>query len=305
MDISQALELYNLPLLELMARADARRRELAGDSLETCTIINARSGRCSEDCKFCAQSVHYATGIDEYPLLPLQELADGARRAREIGSARFGIVTSGCTVSDADFDKIAAAISAIVEREGIDVCASLGCLSCSQLTRLKDAGLSRYHHNIETSRRFFPRIVTTHDFEQRLAMIRNAAAVGLSVCSGGIIGMGETREDRVDMALTLAELKVDSVPINILTPIPGTPLQDTPPLGPLEALKTVAVFRLLLPGKTIKLAAGRESVLKDYQAMAFLAGANSMIVGGYLTLRGRSVEEDQRLLEEIRNAWIN
>lgn len=305
MNAADALQLYALPLPELAARADRVRRDAVGDEVHLCTIINAKSGRCREDCKFCAQSAHHDTGVEEYPLLEEAALVEGARRAAEIGSHHFGIVTSGCALDDADVVRVARAIRAITQQVGMQVCASLGTLTRDQLARLRDAGLVRYHHNIESSRRHYPRIVSTHTFDDRLRTIADAKAVGISVCSGGIIGMGEAREDRIDMALTLRDLNVDAVPINILNPIPGTALEAMPTLSPIEALKTVAIFRILLPGKTIKLAAGRETVLRDFQGAAFMAGANSMIIGGYLTQRGRAVADDQAMIEEIRRAWTD
>jgi biotin synthase len=185
----------------------------------------------------------------------------------------------------------------------IEVCASLGCLDYDQLVLLKKSGLSRYHHNIETSREYFPKIVSTHTFDDRILTIRNAVKAGLFTCSGGIIGMGESRKDRADMALTLKELNVDSVPINILMPLAGTPLTGIMPITMSEVLKTVAVFRIMMPDKTIKIAAGRESFLKDFQGMAFMSGANGMLIGGYLTQRGRSVEEDKNMIDEIHHIW--
>jgi len=305
MQITDALALYDLPLAELAARADRARREHAGAALELCTILNARSGRCGEDCRFCAQSAHYATAAPEYPLVGRETLLEAARRAREIGSDHFCIVSSGRALSGPEFDDALAAAAAIRAEVGIKVCGSLGCLTRDQLRRLREAGVTRYQHNLETSRRFFPQVVTTHTFDDRVRTVREAKALGFSVCSGGIVGLGETREDRIDMALTLKELNVDVVPVNALMPILGTPLADRAPVSAIEVLKTVAVFRLLLPDKIIKLAGGRESVLKEFQAMAFLSGANGMIIGGYLTQRGRAVEEDHRMIEEIRAAWTN
>jgi len=171
------------------------------------------------------------------------------------------------------------------------------------MSLLKDAGVSRYHHNIETSREFFPAIVNSHTFDERIATIKRAVAAGLSICSGGIIGMGESRADRVSMALTLKELNVDSVPINILMPIDGTSLAGTAPISVGEMLRTIAIFRIALPDKMIRLAAGRENYLKDFQGMAFMSGLNAMMIGGYLTKRGRPVEEDKKLVEEVRRAW--
>lgn len=305
MQRAEALQLYNLPFHELISRADRVRHEMVGDVMEMCSIINARSGRCSEDCKFCAQSAHYRTGIENYPLITAESLLEGARRAHAVGSRYFGIVTSGEALTDDEVAQMADAVRVINAEVDINICASLGGLRREQLALLHDAGVVRYHHNIETSRRYYAEIVSTHTFDHRQQTIHAAAEVGMSVCSGGIIGMGETREDRIDMALTLRELPVQSVPINVLLPIPGTPLAHMAPLSPVEVVKTVAIFRLLMPEKTIKLAAGRESVLKDFQGMAFFAGANSMMIGGYLTRHGRADEEDQRLIEEIHTAWRN
>ncbi|HEY3415441.1 MAG TPA: biotin synthase BioB [Armatimonadota bacterium] len=303
MNITEALSLYDLPLSELSARADRTRREHTGDTLELCTILNARSGRCGEDCRFCAQSAHYATGAAEYPLLPREDILAAARRAGEIGSDHFCIVSSGRALTGAEFDDVVKIVADIRQQVGIEICCSMGCLTPEQLARLRDAGSTRFQHNLETSRRFFPRIVTTHTYDDRVRTVRAAKELGFSVCSGGIIGLGETREDRISMALDLQELNVDVVPVNALMPIPGTPLADREPISPIEVLKTIAIFRLLLPEKTIKLAGGRESVLKEFQATAFLSGANGMIIGGYLTQRGRAVEDDQRMVEEIRSAW--
>ena len=301
MNRQETLQYFDLPLSELTAKADRARRESVGDDMQLCTILNAKSGQCPEDCRFCAQSSRYGTDAEEYPLREVEELLDGARRARDIGSNHFGIVTSGKILRDDEVARIAEAVSVITREIGIEVCASLGCLGRDQLVLLREAGLVRYNHNIETSRRFFPRIVSSHTFDERLETVRMAADTGLSVCCGGIIGMGETREDRVDMAFTLKDLDVDSVPINVLIPIPGTPLGDLERLSASEALRTIAVFRLIMPGTTIKLAAGREEVLPD--ADGFMAGANGMLVGGYLTQKGRAVEEDQNLVREVTAAW--
>ncbi len=303
MEIRALIELYDLPLSELAATADRARRESTNGKMQTCSIINARSGRCGEDCKFCAQSAGHNADVEEYPLKSREELIDGARRARAMGSNHFGIVTSGRGLSEKDIEMIAGTVSAIINEIKIDVCASLGCLTLDQLKLLKQSGLSRYNHNIETSRRFFPQVVSSHSFDVRINTVKAAKEAGLSVCCGGIIGMGETREDRISMALTLKELDVDSVPINILIPIPGTPMGDLKPIDVSEALKTVAIFRIIMPDKTIKLAAGREKVLRDFQGMAFMAGANGMLVGGYLTQKGRSIEDDMDLIGEIETAW--
>ena len=220
-----------------------------------------------------------------------------------MGAERFDIVTSGNRLSSDEIKRIADAIAEIKSRVGIKICASLGRLDEEEVVLLKNAGLGRYHHNIETSPGYFSAITTTHTFEDRVATIKMAKTAGLEVCSGGIIGLGESWNDRMDMALALKSLDVTSVPINILVSIRGTPLENRAVLSPIDAIKTIALFRIILRDKIIKVAAGRESVLKDFQAMAFMAGANGMLIGGYLTIRGRSIHEDMLLVEEIEKAW--
>jgi len=288
---------------QLISLANEERERVAGGKIELCSITNAKSGRCNEDCKFCAQSIHYNTKISVYPLKSKNELLAEAERAKENGAERFSIVTSGKGLSPQEVEKIAETINIIKEKIGISPCASLGILDTKALTLLKDAGLNRYHHNIETSRQFYPNIVTTHTFDDRIKTIQAAKSAGLEVCSGGIIGLGESEEDRISMALTLKELDVDSIPINILIPLNGTPLEKIKTISITEILRTIAIFRLITGNKTIKIAAGRESVLKDFQGLAFMAGANGMIIGGYLTVRGRSPEEDLGMVSEIKKLW--
>ena len=295
--------LLELPLAELISKADEVRRKTLGAKLELCNIMNAKSGMCPEDCRFCAQSSRHATNISRYPLKSKREIVKAATRAKEIGAHRFDIVTSGESLSKNDLNKVIDAVKEIKERIGIAMCASLGKLDEESLALLKNAGLSRYHHNIETSPRYFPKIVTTHSFQERIDTIRAAKRAGLEVCSGGIIGMGEAWDDRIDMALILKELDVDSVPLNILVPIKGTPFEDADQISPTDAIKTIAIFRIVLKDKLIKVAAGRESVLKDFQGMAFMAGANGMLIGGYLTIEGRDLSDDRTLVEEIKRTW--
>ena len=295
--------LLTLPLLDLMQEANRTRKEFIGTAMDLCSIINAKSGLCSEDCKFCAQSSRHATAITTYPLKSKKEMVDAAERAQQIGAGRFGIVCSGNKPSAKELAIIAETISEISSRVGLKTCASLGALSRQELQALKDAGLSRYHHNIETSRRFYSRIVSTHSFDERLRTVTAAHAAELAVCSGGILGMGEDWDDRIDMALLLKDLPVDSVPINILVPIPGTPLAGQQPMSCNDAIRALCIFRIILKDKIIKIAAGRETVLKDFQAMGFMAGANGMIIGGYLTIKGRDVEADQQLIREIQALW--
>lgn len=296
-------KLLELPLAELIAKADKVRKQFTGSKVELCNILNAKSGLCSEDCKFCAQSAGHKTGAPAYPLKSKAQMLEAARRAKEIGAERFDIVTSGDKLSKADFGVIVDAISEITKVIKIKTCASLGSMGDKELSLLKAAGLSRYHHNIETSPRFFSNIVSTHTFEDRLKTIKAAKQAGLEVCSGGIIGLGETMDDRIQMALILKELDVDSVPLNILVPIPGTPLADNPVLSCQEVIRSIAIFRIILKDKIIKIAAGRESIFKDFQALGFMAGANGMLIGGYLTIKGRSVEEDQKLVSQVEKLW--
>lgn len=295
--------LIELPLKELILSADNLRRGNTGNSLDLCNIMNAKSGLCSQDCKFCAQSLHHATGIANYPLKDKADIANSARHAKEMGAGRFGIVTSGAGLSKKEIAKVSEAISEIKKTIDIKICASLGKIDEEDLLLLKKSGLSRYHHNIETSEAYFPNIVSTHNFQERIDTIMAVKRSGLQVCSGGIIGMGETWRDRIDMAVTLKELDVVSVPINILVPIKGSPLEKAPTLACADAIRVIAIFRIILPDKIIKIAAGRESVLKDFQAMAFMAGANGMLIGGYLTVKGRSIEEDRHLIEEVMRLW--
>jgi biotin synthase len=303
MDRKKIEEFLTLPLSELIAIADKVRAQRAGGKVELCSIMNAKSGSCGEDCKFCAQSARHNTGIPAYPLKPKDEILSAARRAKAIGAERFDIVTSGNRLTKREVASIADAMSRIRDDLGMKLCASLGSLDEEDLALLKGSGLSRYHHNIETSRRFFPSIVTTHTFDERIETIRLAKRAGLEVCSGGIIGMGETWADRIDMALTLKELDVRSVPLNILVPVKGTSLAAADPLSCADAIRAIAIFRIVLEERIIKLAAGRESILKDFQAMAFMAGANGMLIGGYLTINGRPVEDDRALAEEVEQGW--
>lgn len=303
MDKKELITLSGLPLTELVSMANKARHEYIGLKLELCNIMNAKSGLCNQDCRFCAQASRHATGVNVYPLKKKEEMIEAAKRAKEIGAERFDIVTSGERLSRQELNVIAEAISEITNKLGIKICASLGKLDEKELLLLRRAGLSRYHHNLETSPNYFNKIVTTHTFQERIDTIKAAKRAGLEVCSGGIIGMGETLEDRIDLALILKELDVDSVPINILVPIKGTPLGGLIPLSSAEAIRTIALFRIILKDKIIKIAAGRESVLKDFQALAFMSGANGMLIGGYLTIKGRGVGEDLRLVKEVKSLW--
>jgi len=301
--LTDIIALQALPLAELMRQALATKLARRGTSFSLCSIINAESGRCSEDCHFCAQSAHYQTEAPVYPLLDKAHIITAAREAQKNGASRFSLVTSGKGLAREDLPRMLEIIRAIRTEVGIKVCASLGILGESELRQLKDAGVSRYHHNLESSREFFPQVCTTHSFGDRIATIKAAQTVGLSVCSGGIFGLGESEADRLSMAMSLVECGIDSVPINILIPLPGTPCAGLPPLSIAEILRSIALYRLILPQAAIRLAAGRESALADFLSSAFMAGADGMMIGGYLTQRGRSPEADHQFAKDIKQLW--
>lgn len=307
---SEALELTKLKgarLMELLAVANEVREKYCGNEIALCTITNARSGRCEEDCKFCAQSAHYNTDIESYGLKDDDTLKREYKMSKEFGAGKFGVVTSGRSIKKGsqEFERIKNFIREASESgEGVDLCASIGLLSYDEIMELKEVGLTRIHNNLQTSIVSYEKIVaTTHRVEDRIETIKNAIRAGVNVCSGGIIGMGESWEDRIDMAFTLKELGVDSIPLNILNPIPGTPHGDREKLSADEILKTIAIYRIINKDKIIKIAAGRETILKDFMGMAFMSGGNGMLVGGYLTVRGRSVEEDLKFVDNIKKMW--
>ncbi|MBP7088060.1 MAG: biotin synthase BioB [Candidatus Omnitrophica bacterium] len=303
MRISNYQALLKLPLLELVNLANRERAKSLGSKLELCSIINAKSGLCREDCKFCAQSLKYSAKISTYSLLEKDKILKAAHKAKEIGARHFGIVTSGNRLNSKELKIIAEAVFEIRNKVKILVCASLGALDRAQLKMLKESGIVRYHHNIETSPNFYKKIVSTHSFEERIKTVKAAKDAGLEVCSGGIIGMGEAWPDRLSMALILKDLKVDSIPLNILVPIKGTPLEKTRPIAVSDAIRAIAIFRIILKDKVIKVAAGRESVLGDFQSLGFMAGANGMLIGGYLTVKGRNIKEDYKLIRQIKEVW--
>jgi biotin synthase len=286
-------------LWDLFAAAGRLREHIRGNAVDVCSIVNAKSGACSEDCSYCAQSVHHSTGAPVYPLITIERMAEAAASAKRNGAKRFCIVTSGRGIdSQDDLDIISEGIKQVREI-GLSPCATLGTLTRKQLSRLKEAGLHRYHHNIETSREYFPRICTTHTFDERLEVLRQARSLGLSSCSGGILGMGESMDDRVRMAFTLRDLNVDSVPINFLMPIQGTPLGNIEAITPLEALHSIALFRFILPDKEIRVCAGRGTALRDLHPLIFIAGADGFMIGNYLTRSGLEPEDDLRMIKDL------
>lgn len=294
----EALSLYDAPLTELCEAANEIRIHFCGNRFDMCTIINGKSGRCSENCKYCAQSSFYHSHIEEYPLLGADEIVKQARENDDQGVLRYSIVTSGKRLNNEEVDKMCDAIRRIRRETGISVCISFGLLDETQFKKAKEAGASRVHNNLETSRKNFPNICTTHTFEEKTDAIKAAQRAGLSVCSGGIMGMGETPEDRVDMALTLRELEIHSVPVNMLNPIPGTPFETLPRLSIDDMRRIVAVFRFVLPDAFIRLAGGR-GLMADKGRACFLSGANAAISGDMLTTSGISVAADRKLLKEL------
>lgn len=298
-ELHQLLELLEKSPSDVFYAAGRLRELHFGQKADPCSIVNAKSGNCSEDCAFCAQSVYHSSDVKTYPLLPSAKILQSAQTAFDNGVRRFCIVTSGRGIdTDADLGRIAECITGVRDI-GINPCATLGTLTRAQLQTLRDAGLHRYHHNIETSRSFFPNICTTHDYDERVETLMTAKEIGLSLCSGGIMGLGESMEDRAEMAFALREIGVDSVPLNFLMPIPGTPMEDADNITPMDALKTIALFRVILPTKEIRICGGRVSALRDLHPMIFMAGANGLLMGDYLTTKGRDYAGDIWMLSDL------
>jgi biotin synthase len=286
-------------LWDLFAAASRVRERFRGKNVDLCSIVNAKSGACSEDCSYCAQSVHHNTGAPVYPLISIDRMAEAAASAKKNGARRFCIVTSGRGIdTNDDLENIAQGIRRVREI-GLSPCATLGTLTREQLAYLKDSGLHRYHHNIETSREYFPRICSTHSFDERLEVLCHTRDLGLSACSGGILGMGESMDDRIKMAFILRELNVDSVPINFLMPIMGTPLEHIEAISPLEALHSIALFRLILPDKEIRVCGGRGSALGQLHPLIFAAGADGFMIGNYLTTSGLDPQADLKMVRDL------
>lgn len=286
-------------LRELCKGADRIREHFIGDKVDLCSIINGRSGKCPEDCKYCAQSAHNHTKCEIYDFLPEEKLVDACKLNESEGVDRFSIVTSGRALSGEEFEKAIHAYETMHAECKIDLCASMGFLNAEQLHRLHEAGVTSYHHNIETSKRNFPNICTTHTYEQKLETLKLVKEEGMCACSGGIIGMGEAWEDRLDMAISLAELGIDSIPINALMPIEGTPLENQPQLTEDEILRTIAFFRYINPEANIRLAAGRALLTNDGES-AFQSGASATITGNMLTTAAcATIRSDKQMLESL------
>jgi biotin synthase len=287
----------------LFAEASRIREHFKGSAASLCSIINAKSGRCPENCAFCAQSAAHTTNVQVYPLVDEEEIVRCAHSAEQNGARCYGIITSGTGIQPgAELDKICRAVRRIKDETGIDPSCSLGILNVETALLLKQAGMVTYHHNLETSRSFFPSICTTHDYEDDVETVRAVKQAGLKACCGGIFGLGENFEHRVEMAETLRELNVDTVPINFLNPVEGTRLADANFLTPMECLKIIAVYRFMLPEKDLTVCGGREKNLRELQSWIFLAGASGMMTGNYLTTPGREPEQDRQMLSDLELA---
>jgi biotin synthase len=285
--------------LDLIACAGKIRQHFKPNSVFKCAIINAKSGMCPEDCAFCAQSAHHRTETEVYDLLSAEQLEAEGLDAAASGASHFSVVTSGTALTDRDLDTVCRVAERLKRDTRLTLCVSPGMLDTAAARKLKAAGITRYHHNLETARSYFDAICTTHSYDDDIRSLHAAKSAGMAVCSGGIFGMGESWEQRVELAFTLKELDVDSVPINFLNPIQGTRLEGRSLLAPMEALKVVALYRFIHPRKDITVCGGREVTLGDFQSWIFAAGANGLMVGNYLTTRGRNMKADMAMIREL------
>ena len=297
----ELLDLYNKPLSELLDLSHKITEENFDNTVEACSIISAKTGACSENCKYCAQSKHNNANIECHPLMDVQTVKKAALSAKENGANHFCIVTSGTKPTGKDFTNILQMVKEVAGIDGLHCCASLGLLTEEEIKELKGAGLERYNHNINTSENYHKNICTTHEFKDRVRTVEMIQKYGIEACCGVIIGMGESREDRIDMALSLKKLNPKTVPINFLNPIQGTPLENyEDKIDEEEILKTICIFRLVLPKTLLRYAGGRTTRLSKYnQKLGLIAGINSMLVGNYLTTTGSKSEEDEKMLEQL------
>lgn len=302
--IQEAENLYGLPFIELLYRAhEIHRAHHDPQDIQRCTLLSIKTGGCPEDCSYCPQSAHYETGLERQSLLSVEEVRVAAREAQANGVQRFCMGAAWRQVKDGpDFERVMEMIR-VVKGVGLEACVTLGMLTESQCQRLKEAGLDAYNHNLDTSRDHYGKIIRTRAYEDRLRTIRSLQVAGISVCSGGIIGLGESVSDRCAMIAQLASLdpQPESVPINLLIPVKGTPLQDSPPVDPIDLVRTVAVARILLPQARVRLSAGRITLSREAQILAFYVGANSIFLGEkLLTRENPTLDADEELLSVIR-----
>lgn len=295
----EALWLLSYPDLDALCdAADEVARKWQGDVVDSCSIVNARSGQCGEDCKWCAQASRHHTGCATYNFIDHDEVMQAALANDQAGVKRFSLVTSGRTVAPKDLAKFCDIYKEIGEKTNLYLCASMGLLGEEEMQMLKDAGVKRYHCNMETSSKVFRRLCTTHTPEDKKRTIAAARKCGMAICSGGIIGMGESAEDRIDFALELRDLDVDSVPINVLMPIKGTPLESTPLITEEEVIRTVALFRFILPTKCLRFAGGRQRLSHATMLRIMTGGMNGALVGDMLTSIGNKISDDRVLFKE-------
>lgn len=298
-EANQLLELDEKHTMELAGAANTICREMNDDTVDVECLINAKSGNCAEDCAFCAQSARYKTDINKYPFLSKEIILDAAQKAKNGGARSFCLVCAWREPSEENFDHVCNVVKLIQNKVGIDVNCSLGFLTEKRAKELKKLGVNRYNHNLEASKSFFENVCSTHTFNDRVNTARIVKSCDLQLCSGGILGMGETKKQRLELAFEASELEPEEFPVNILIPRAGTPLAGAKPLDPMEVIKTIAVYRFILPRSIIKIAGGREVHLKELQSLALLSGANGIITGGYLTVGGNTAEQDIRMIREL------
>jgi len=297
--IEEYLDLYDAPLQELVNEAAKVTEENFDNRVEFCSIISAKTGKCTENCRYCAQSSHYRTNIETHPIISLEEVRKCAIHARENGATRFSIVTSGKGPDEEDFEKLVEMVQVINEVEGVHSCASIGILSDEQMRALKEAGLTRYHHNLNTCKSYHNEVCTTHTYKSRVETINLAHKYNMEVCTGGIIGMGESRKQRVELVMELAEMDPISVPVNFLHPIEGTPFEiHKHAIDEEEIIRTLAIYRIILPKTVIRYGGGRSLRLSPKnQELGIKLGVNGMLIGNYLTTIGTTPEQDRELLQ--------
>ena len=298
-DAKEALELYSYPQKEeLYKLANNLRKHFFGNDLDTCSIMNARSGRCSENCKWCSQSIFHKTTADVYPLVSLQEIEEMAKTVESNGVRRFSLVTSGRAMKGEDLTKVCEIYKTLSKSSKLNLCASMGLLDYDSMKSLWESGVKRYHCNLETSPSYFPNLCTTHTIDDKIETIKHAQSLGMDVCSGGIIGMGESVEDRIEMAITLRELGIRSMPINVLNPIKGTPLEGTASISSEELLTIFAMFKIINPESRVRFAAGRV-LFSSVQEKALLSGVDSAMIGDLLTTVGANTHSDKIMFESL------
>lgn len=297
---SDALKLIEVDLYDLLYTANRIREKNFGNVIKFCSIVNAKSGRCSEDCRFCSQSAHYKTNAPKYNLKEPEEILSAAVSAEKNGAKRFGIITSGAGIdNEKEWNKLYRTIDLLREKTSLIVDASLGIVSYKHAVELKKRGLTRYHHNLETSPSFFGKICTTHNYEDKFSTVEAVKSAGLELCCGGIFGLGENWEDRIDLAFILRDIRPNAVPINFLNPIAGTPMENNNFLTAQDCLRIIAIYRLIMPEMDISVCGGREKNLADMQSWMYYAGANASMLGNYLTTSGRDAREDVDMLERL------